>query len=143
MFNCSQTKFVEIILVLSVFFKAIFRLTNFSSDDFDFSSPKTGQTGSAQQALSALRAFQLCFSSNCFGDLYLWCEGRFLEIEDTPPPLFTPPLLTPPPSPHRRCCPTPLPFSPHCTPTPMATDEQPIAKNTQFYTNFRNFFQAF
>ena len=20
--------------------------------------------------------------SNCFGDLYLWCEGRFLEVED-------------------------------------------------------------
>ena len=28
-FNCSQTKFVAIILVLSVFFYAIFRLTNF------------------------------------------------------------------------------------------------------------------
>ena len=42
MFNCSQTKFVAIILVLSVFFYAIFRLTNFSSDAFDFSSSKTG-----------------------------------------------------------------------------------------------------
>ena len=41
-FNCSQTKFVAIILVLSVFFYAIFRLTNFSSDAFDFSSSKTG-----------------------------------------------------------------------------------------------------
>ena len=40
--NCSQTKFVAIILVLSVFFYAIFRLTNFSSDAFDFSSSKTG-----------------------------------------------------------------------------------------------------
>ena len=25
-------------------------------------------------------------------------------------------------------------------PPPVATDEQPIAKNTQFYTNFHNFF---
>ena len=41
-FNCSQTKFVAIILVLSVFFYAIFRLTNFSSDAFDFSASKTG-----------------------------------------------------------------------------------------------------
>ena len=42
MINCSQTKFVAIILVLSVFFYAIFCLTNFSSDAFDFSSSKTG-----------------------------------------------------------------------------------------------------
>ena len=41
MFNCSETKFVAIILVLSVFFNAIFRLTDFSSDAFDFSSSKT------------------------------------------------------------------------------------------------------
>ena len=40
--NCSQTKFVAIILVLSVFFYAIFRLTDFSSDASDFSSSKTG-----------------------------------------------------------------------------------------------------
>ena len=40
--NCSQTKFVAIILVLSVFFYAIFRLTDFSSEAFDFSSSKTG-----------------------------------------------------------------------------------------------------
>ena len=56
-------KFVAIILVLSVFFNAIFRLTDFSSDSFDFSSSKTGYTGSAQWALSAVRAFQLCLSS--------------------------------------------------------------------------------
>ena len=41
--NCSQTKFVAIILVLLVFlFHAIFRLTDFSSVAFDFSSSKTG-----------------------------------------------------------------------------------------------------
>ena len=38
--NYSQTKFVAIILVLLVF-NAIFRLTDFSSDPFDFSSLKT------------------------------------------------------------------------------------------------------
>ena len=42
MFNCFQTKFVAIILDLSVFFSAIFRLTDFSSDAFDFSFSKTG-----------------------------------------------------------------------------------------------------
>ena len=40
--NCSQTKFVAIILVLLVFFYAIFRLTDFVSDAFDFLSSKTG-----------------------------------------------------------------------------------------------------
>ena len=40
--NFSQTKFVAIILVLSVFLYAIFRLTDFSSDAFDFSLSKTG-----------------------------------------------------------------------------------------------------
>ena len=40
--NCAQTKFVTIILVLSVFYYAIFRLTDFLSDAFDFSSSKTG-----------------------------------------------------------------------------------------------------
>ena len=38
--NCSQTKFVAIILVLSVFFYAIFRLTNFSSDALTFRPQK-------------------------------------------------------------------------------------------------------
>ena len=42
LFNCSQMKFVAIILILLVFFYAIFRLTDFSSDAFDFSSSKTG-----------------------------------------------------------------------------------------------------
>ena len=42
LFNCSQTKFVAIILVLSVFFCDFLLLTDFSSDAFDFSSSKTG-----------------------------------------------------------------------------------------------------
>ena len=41
LFNCSQAKFMAIILVLLVFF-AIFRLTDFLSDSFDFLSSKTG-----------------------------------------------------------------------------------------------------
>ena len=132
-FNCSQTKFVAIILVLSVFFYAIFRLTNFSSDAFDFSSSKTGLTGSAQRALCALRAFQVCFSSNCLGDLYLylWCEGRFLEV-DTPPPFVDPPppLLVPPPPPPTALLPPPnqcFPHQPPVYPPPpppwLATDQ--------------------
>ena len=41
--NCSQMKFVAIILVPSVFsFYVIFRLTEMSSDAFDFLSSKTG-----------------------------------------------------------------------------------------------------
>ena len=40
--NCSQTKFVVIILVLPVFFNSIVPLTDFSSHPFDISSPKTG-----------------------------------------------------------------------------------------------------
>ena len=35
-FNCSPTKFAAIILVLLVFFYAIFGLTDFSSDAFNF-----------------------------------------------------------------------------------------------------------
>ena len=42
MFNCSQTMIVAIVLVLSVSFYEIFRLTDFSSDSFEFSSSKTG-----------------------------------------------------------------------------------------------------
>ena len=40
--NFSQTKFVAIILVLLIFFNAIFRLTDVLYDPFDFSSLKTG-----------------------------------------------------------------------------------------------------
>ena len=62
----------EIILTSSPVgvFYAIFRLTDFSSDPFDFLSEKQDK--------------QAALSSTCFGDLYLWCEGRFLEVEDTP-----------------------------------------------------------
>ena len=42
LFSCSQTKFAANILMLSVFFYVIFRLTDFLSDAFDFWSYKTG-----------------------------------------------------------------------------------------------------
>ena len=41
-YNCCEAKFVAIILVLLVFFNAIFRFFDFSSDAFDFPSSKTG-----------------------------------------------------------------------------------------------------
>ena len=44
--NCSQTKVVAIILALAVVFNAIFRLTDFPSDPFDFSCSTTGYRGS-------------------------------------------------------------------------------------------------
>ena len=121
---------------VGLFFNAIFRLTDFSSDAFDFSSSKTGSTVSAQQALSSHRAFRLCFSSNCFGDLYLWLEGQFLEVED--PSTVDPHPLTIAPLPRALLPPTPLlppsalgehpppPLSPF-----VATDEQLLALKTQ------------
>ena len=73
--------------------------------------------------------------------LYLSCEGRFLEVEN--PFTVDPPLLS------RRgllplshCC--PHPHQPLVRPPPpfLATDEQPLAKNTQIFTILQ-FFQAF
>ena len=99
MFNCSQTKLVAIILVLSVFFYAIFRLTDFP----------------------------------------LWCEGRFLVVEDTPtvdPPPYCP---TPPPHP---CCPQSAPRASPIPPPWLATDEQPLAKKAKLYF-FAIFFKLF
>ena len=88
----------------------------FFVDAFDFSSSKTGETGSAQRAISALRAFQLYLSSNCSGDLYLCCEGRFLEVYDTPtvnppsPRRCPHPTVAPPPPPKKA--PPPPPCAP-------------------------------
>ena len=113
-------------------FNAIFRLTDFSSDPFDFSSSKNGEAGSAQQALSALRAFQLtslqvCDSQKPFCRLILmvwWAVLRgWLPPHKTLPP-HQPPLTSPPiPTPaHRPGCkglmqPT-LPPPPHTPPLP-------------------------
>ena len=97
LFNCPQAKFIAIILVMSVVFYAIFCLTDFWSDAFDFLSKLL-------TFRSALRAFQLCFSSYSFGDLYLWCEGRkrgWIHSHCWPHPATTasipPPRCWPPP----------------------------------------------
>ena len=137
LFSGSQTKFVAIVLVLSVFFLCDFSLDRiFRLTLLTFRPKKQDKQGSAQRALSALRAFQFCFSPNCFGDLTV---DKLLTLPTTAP---TPPLLPPTP-PHRAVAPTPLlppPYQPPIVPPPpVATFEQPIAKNTQFYTHFENF----
>ena len=44
------------------------------------------QNGSAHRVLSALKDFRSLVAmyanhKNCFKELYLWCEGRFFEID--------------------------------------------------------------
>ena len=54
--------------------------------------------------LSSLQVFDYSINRNCFGDLNVWCEGRFLEVDHpTPPP--PPPTSASPTSP-----PTQSPF---------------------------------
>ena len=128
----------------SVLFYAIFRLTYFSFNPFDFSSSKTAQIGSAQWALSALSTFQLKLFWKLI--LMVWREvlRGWRHPQCWPPPTIAPhravaphPLFpTPPPVPSATRCTSP-------PPTRVATDEQPIAKNTQFFHNFHNFFQVF
>ena len=68
--NCSQTKFVAIIFVLSIFFSANFHLTDFSSDAFDFSSQKRDKRVAPRGYYVLLELFEsnlpdvrwLCFS---------------------------------------------------------------------------------
>ena len=81
-------------MTLQALFSAIFRLTDVFSDPFDFSS---------LEPVSPLVS-KYAIRRNCFGDLYLCCEGRFIEDDLTPPPtaptsipqsLFAPPLRSP------------------------------------------------
>ena len=132
--------FVAIILVLWSFFMRFFAWPIFRLTLLTFRP----QTGSAQRALSDLRVSQLCFSSNCFGDLflYLWCEG--LKRGWRHPHCWPPPLLPPPPTALLRpfpLLPPPFPSAPWWTHPTEATFEWPLAKNTQFYTNFHIFFK--
>ena len=81
-------------------------------------------------------------------------EGWSLEVEDTHT-VVTPTIAPTPPhravAPHSTVPLLPAPSlqissssAPHPPPPPVATFfEQPIAKNTQFYSNFLKFFQAF
>ena len=82
--NCSQAKFLAIILV---FFNAIIRLTDYSSHLFDFSFAKTKLTGSAELPLSgraallkpyALLVSQYPIHQNCFEETISRCEGPSL-----------------------------------------------------------------
>ena len=72
-------------------FYAIFRLADFSSDSFYFRLQK----GDKEVAPSLHKilvvpfsplVFKYAINRNCFGDLYLWCERRFLKIVSTPLP---------------------------------------------------------
>ena len=97
---CSQTKFVAIILVLSVFFMQFFA-SDFSPD---FLFLKTGLTGSAQRALGPLKAFQLTslqvrHSQKMIWRLILMVWRTVLRDWNPPPPTVAPPHPSP------RCTP--------------------------------------
>ena len=110
MFNCSQIKFVAIILVLSVFLmpnfaRPIFRLTSLT-----FRPQKQVKQVALFGYLvlsGALRSLVSMYAihKKCFGDLYLWFQGRFLVVD--PPPTSGPHCTKPTPPP-----PTPPPQSP-------------------------------
>ena len=91
--NCSQKPFVANIVILFLFF-AIFCLADFS-DPYDFRLQEREKEVAPSlhdvlpEPLSAL-VFKYAINGNCFGDSYLWCEGRFLEIDPTPPPTHRP-----------------------------------------------------
>ena len=100
-------------MTLQALFYAIFRLTDILSDPFDFWSPEPFSSLVSKYAIHR----------NCFGDLYLWCRGWFLEVDPPPPPPFAP---------HQHQLP-PLSSSPIFTPAhhsgrknvPPCSDSQP------------------
>ena len=90
-------------------FYGIFRVANFSSDPFDFRLRKRDNEAapSLQQLLLepfTPIVFTCSINRKCFGDLYLWCEGRFFEID---------------PAPHSPTAPTPVPPIHFCTPAEL------------------------
>ena len=120
LFNCSQMKFVAIILVLSVF------LGDFSLDRFFMINRKLPAGIKCSLSLSAVSAPNV-LETNTYvvprGVLWGW-----RPLHCSPPT-----IALWPPTPQ---CNPPLPPFP-------ATDEQPLAKNTQIYTVFTIFFQDF
>ena len=75
-------------------FYAIFRWPNFC-DPFDFRLQKRDKNLAPSLHKVLLEPFSpmivmYAINRNCFGDLYLWCEGWFLEIDRTPPPTHRP-----------------------------------------------------
>ena len=83
MFNCSQTKFVAIILVL-LFFLCDFLLDQFFVWPICVFVLKNGIK--RLRTLSSLRAFALTIMihRNCF-ETYLWRDMRFLRIDHSTP----------------------------------------------------------
>ena len=65
--------------------------TIFLSDPFDFRPQKRDKEVAPSwyevllEPFSPL-VFKYAINRNCIGDLYLWCEGQFLEVDPTPPP---------------------------------------------------------
>ena len=71
-------------------FYANFCLADFSSDSFEFCLQKLYKKLAPSLPKFSLEpfsplVFKYAINRNCFGDLCLWCEGRFLEIDPTPP----------------------------------------------------------
>ena len=99
-------------------FYAIFRLADYSSDSFYFRLQKRDKEVAPNLhkifvvPFSPL-VFKYAINRNCFGDLYLWCERRFLKIVSTPLPTALTsapnPLLHPwckAPQPRSLCAPS-------------------------------------
>ena len=91
---CSRMQFVAIILVLSVFFMQFFAWPIFRLTHLTF-RPQKGAKQVVPSGHNVLvepfssLVFKYAIHRICFGDLYLCCEGRFLEI-DPPPPVALP-----------------------------------------------------
>ena len=146
-------KFVAIIIIPSVFFMQ-FLLDRFSSDPLTSRAQKRDK----EVAPSGHQVVLVTFSSlvskyaihrNCFGDLYLWFEGLFLEIDPTAHPAPTSAPQSPPlhiaeavrtpcsqRSPSHRCPslpPPPPPPPPHrCTPPPPVAVHPPLRSLPHF-----------
>ena len=107
LFNCSQTKFLGIILVLWSFGgNCLF--DQFFVSPFDSSSSKTGQTGSGQRALSSLIAFPRILLQKC--DLHGLLRRCILMVLRAAPKIF-PPTPPSPFSPLSYSSPPPQPRS--------------------------------
>ena len=132
--NCSQTKFVVTILVLFVF------LCNFLLDRcFVWPMIFRPEKRNKQVASSGHWVFLEPFSSlvsnfavhrNCFGDLYVWCEGWLLRCWTPIPHNIPPPPPTSVPSlhsPNLHLCTSFRPEGPHAAKDPIPT----VAANPQ------------
>ena len=129
-FNCSLTKFY-LQFYLSVFFMRFFAWQIFCLTHLTFRPQKRDKQVAPSGHYVLLEPF-----SPVSAQTVLDTKGRLSLIEDP----HTPPL-TPHYCPHssRAVASISPPVQP---PSPVATDEQPLAKTTQIYTNFHIFSQA-